>query len=336
MSSKKEIKTSALSFTSEDKNKLINEKIIFIDIAPKNNLLLLLSSHNTFYVCQISQKILAIKKKFENVIEDPIKINKSYFCNDNPNNILLLSDNRNIYEWTIDREYISHIYYDVLGESYEFKMNCQKNVSNENYIQNFCVFQENKIDVWNTMKYNKKNVMHIENVNCFSYDSTGLLLYYIEKLIQKYYIRVIKFVDEYECNEIYYKTLLFQDSKINIDYINCFDINIIISDTKLGKVFIYKSYPIKEKEFEISLNNTYSLYFPFVGLDPLFQFGILCFNINNNSQTLINLCYKTMAKNIENVDLTIPDLYYMKEIINGKGLLLGFNDITKELIQYDI
>ena len=43
-----------------------------------------------------------------------------------------------------------------------------------------------------------------------------------------------------------------------------------------------------------------------------------------------------MAKNIENVDLTIPDLYYMKEIINGKGLLLGFNDITKELIQYDI
>ena len=225
MSSKKEIKTSALSFTSEDKNKLINEKIIFIDIAPKNNLLLLLSSHNTFYVCQISQKILAIKKKFENVIEDPIKINKSYFCNENPNNILLLSDNRNIYEWTIDREYISHIYYDVLGESYEFKMNCQKNVSNENYIQNFCVFQENKIDVWNTMKYNKKNVMHIENVNCFSYDSTGLLLYYIEKLIQKYYIRVIKFVDEYECNEIYYKTLLFQDSKINIDYINCFDIN---------------------------------------------------------------------------------------------------------------
>jgi hypothetical protein len=336
MSSKKEIKAKAFSFNSEDKNKIINEKIIFIDIAPKNNLILLLSSHNTFYICEIINNLLTIKKKFGNVIDSAIKISKSYFCNENPNNILLLSDNSNIYEWTIDREYISHIYYDVLGETYEFKMNCQKNATCENVIQNFCIFQENKINVWNSMKYNKKNVMHVENVNCFSYDSTGLLLYYIEKLIQKYYIRVIKFVDEYECKEIYYKTLLFQYSKINIDYINCFDVNIIISDTKLGKVFIYKNYPIKEKDFEISLNNTYSLYMPFIGLDPLFQFGILCFNINNNSQSLINVCYKSKTKNIENVELRISDLYYLKENIKGKGLLLGFNDLTKELIQYDI
>ena len=336
MTSKKEINSKIFPLSAQDKNKLINEKIIFIDFAPKNNLILLLSSHNTFYICEIINNSIIIKKTFTNVVESIIKINKCYFCNENPNIILLLSDNNNIYEWTVDREYISHIYYDVLGDSYEFKMNCQKNSSNEKGIQNFCVFKEHGINVWNTMKYNKKNVLRIENINCFSYDSTGLLLYYIDKTNQKNYLRVIKFIDEYECKEIFYKNLTFLDSKINIDYINSFDVNIIISDTKIGKLYILKNYPIKEKEFEISLNNNYNLYIPFVGQNPLYQFGILCLNINNNSQALINLCYKSKTKNIENIELIISDLIYFKENNQGKGLLLTFNDLKKDLTQYDI
>ena len=336
MTSKKEINSKMFSLSSQDKNKIINEKIIFIDFTPKNNLILLLSSNNTFYICEIINDIITIKKTFRNVIESAIKINKSYFCNENPNIILLLSDNNNIYEWTVDREYISHIYYDVLGDSYDFKMNCQKNPNNENKIQNLCVYKNHEINVWNTMKYNKKNVLHVENVNCFTYDSTGLLLYYIEKLNLKNSIRVIKFIDEYEGKEIFYKNLTFLDSKINIDYINSFDVNIIISDTKLGKLYVLKNYPIKEKEFEISLNNNYNLYMPFIGQNPLYQFGILCLNINNASQILINLCFKSKTKNIENVDIIISDLIYFKENNQGKGLLLTFNDLKKELIQYDI
>ena len=336
MTSKKEINSKMFSLSSQDKNKIINEKIIFIDFSPKNNLILLLSSNNTFYICEIIKEILAIKKTFRNVIESTINIKKCYFCNENSNVILLLSDNCNIYEWTVDREYISHIYYDVLGDSYEFKMNFQKNSSDGNKIQNFCVLKDHEINVWNTMKYNKKNVLHVENVNSFSYDSTGLLLYYIEKLNQKNSIRVIKFIDEYEGKEIFYKNLTFLDSKENIDYINSFDINIIISDTKLGKIYILKNYPIKEKEFEISLSNNYNLYFPFIGQNPLYQFGILCLNVNNNSQSLINLCFKSKTKNIENIDLIISDLVYFKENNKGKGLLLTFNDLKKELTQYDI
>ena len=336
MTSKKEINSKLFSLSSQDKNKLINEKIIFIDFIPKNNLLLLLSSNNVFYICEIINDSITIKKTFRNVIDSKIEINKSYFCNENPNIILLLSNNENIYEWTVDREYISHIYYNVLGDSYEFKMNCQKNSNNENEIQNFCIYKDDTINVWNTMKYNKKNVLHVKNVNCFSYDSTGLLLYYIEKLNQKNSIRVIKFIDEYECKEIFYKNLTFLDSKTNIDYINSFDVNIIISDTKLGKLFVLKNYPIKEKEFEISLNNNNNIYLPFIGQNPLYQFGLLCLNINNNSQALINLCFKSKTKNIENIDLIISDLIYFKENNQGKGLLLIFNDIKKELAQYEI
>ena len=122
MTSKKEIKSKLFSLSSQDKNRIINEKIIFIDFIPKNNLLLLLSSNNVFYICEIINDSIAIKKTFRNVIDSKIEINKSYFCNENPNIILLLSNNENIYEWTVDREYISHIYYNVLGDSYEFNL----------------------------------------------------------------------------------------------------------------------------------------------------------------------------------------------------------------------
>ena len=53
MTSKKEINSKLFSLSSQDKNKLINVKIIFIDFIPKNNLLLLLSSNNVFYICEI-------------------------------------------------------------------------------------------------------------------------------------------------------------------------------------------------------------------------------------------------------------------------------------------
>ena len=75
-----------------------------------------------------------ITKEEKEEIDKDIKINKSYFFNEDPNLLLLLCDNYNIYEFTIDREYISHVYYDILGDSYDFKMNCQKNSNNENNI----------------------------------------------------------------------------------------------------------------------------------------------------------------------------------------------------------
>ena len=46
---------------------------------------------------------------------------------------------QNIYEYSIKRDYISHIYYNVLGDNFIFKMNCQKNSNPENGIKNFCI-----------------------------------------------------------------------------------------------------------------------------------------------------------------------------------------------------
>jgi viroplasmin and RNaseH domain-containing protein len=58
----------------------------------------------------VDNKKLTFKKKFEAIIEKTTKIKKCYFCNENSNIILLLCDNFHIFEFTIDREYISHIY----------------------------------------------------------------------------------------------------------------------------------------------------------------------------------------------------------------------------------
>ena len=336
MTTVKEINAKTIEFVSEDKNQIMNEKIIFIDFSINNNLLLLLSSLNIIYICEISNDSIQIKKKFESIIDKNIKINKSYFFNEDPNLLLLFCDNYDICEFTVDREYISHIYYDILGDSYEFKMNCQKNSIIENNIKNFCIRKDDVINVWNSLKYNKKNVLTMENINCFSYDNTGLLIYLIGKLNQKNFLKVIKFIDEFDCKEIYNKNLNFLDSKSNIDYINSFDVNIIMTDRNLGKLFILKNYPIKGIEFEIALNNNSELYLPFIGSNPLFQFGILCLNFNETIQKIINFCFQSKEKTIENIKLQISDLCYFKESISEKGLLLEFDDIKKELKKYSL
>ena len=120
MTTIKEIKSKTIEFSSNDKNELSNKNIIFIDFSPKDNLLLLLTSLNSLYLYEINQDKMQFKKKFEAIIEKTTKIKKCYFCNENSNIILLLCDNFHIFEFTIDREYISHIYYDVLGDIYDF------------------------------------------------------------------------------------------------------------------------------------------------------------------------------------------------------------------------
>lgn len=334
MTTIKEFNSKTFQLSSEDKNNLINENIIFLDFTPKNNLLLLLSSHNIFYLVEIVNNSIKTKKKFESIVESNIKINKSYFCNENPNLVLLFCDNCNILEWTVDREYISHIYYDVLGNTYEFKMNCDKNWDISNDINNFCILKEREISVWNAMKYNKKNVLNINDVNCFSYDFTGLLLYLVTKVGQKTYIKVIKFIDEYEFKELYNKSLGFI-SKADIDYINSFDVNIIVADTKLGKMFILKNHPIKNIELYIEINKS-QLYFPLIGQNPFDEFKVLCLDIKDNEQTLITFSFAEKKYNIENIQLHFSNLFYYKENNKGKGILLVFNELKKELKQYEI
>ena len=335
MTTIKEISSKTFEFISKDKNELLNENIIFIDFSPKYNSLLLLSSHNTFYICEMIDNKFIIKKKFEAIIDSKIKINKCYFCYENPKLILLLCDNYSIFEWNVDREYISHIYYDVLGEIYEFKMNCQKNSDIVNNVENFCILKDEVINVWNSMKYNKKNVLNIKSVKCFSYDFSGLLLYFISKLNQKNFIKVIKFIDEFECKEIYNKPLKCFDSKVNIDYLNSFDDNIIMSDTNLEKIYIFKNHPINQIEFEIHINK-HQFYFPLSGKNPLFEFKVLCLNIKEDEQKLIAFNFNPKMYNIEKVKLSISNLFYFKESIKEKELLIVFDDIKKDFKQYDL
>lgn len=330
------IKEISSRFIYENESKIIlDENIIFIDFSLKNNSLLLLSSNNTFYICEMNNNAIIIKNKFERIIDKNIKINKCYFCNENPNLILLLCDNFNILEWNVEREYISHIYYDVLGDNYEIKMNCQKRLNFENSIQNLCILKDGEINVWNTMQYNKKNVLNAKDIKCFSYDSTGLLLYFVEKLNQKYSIKAFKFIDEYECKELYIKILSCFDSKVNIGYLNIFDVNIIMSDTSSRKIYIFKNHPINKIEFDISINKS-ELCFSLDDKNPLFGFKILCLNIKEDEQKLITFNYNPKEHNIKKIKLSISNLYYFKERINEKGLLLVFDNIKKELKQYEI
>ena len=131
-----------LFISPNDKEILKKEEIIFIDSIPSSEALVLLSSNNNIFLCHISNDSFKISRKLVNVINNPkSKINSCYFCNENKNVLLLFCDEINIIEYTIDRGYISHIYYNSLGHSFLFKMNSQKNSNPQYGIRNFCNFK---------------------------------------------------------------------------------------------------------------------------------------------------------------------------------------------------
>ena len=108
-----------------------------------------------------------------------------------------------------------------------------------------------------------------------------------------------------------------------------------MSDTKLGKIYIFKNHPINVLEFQININNC-QIYFPLLGKNPIFEFRLLCLNINENEQKIITFNYKSKKPSMEKIKLSINNLTYFKESICKKGLFLVFDDIKKELKEYQI
>jgi hypothetical protein len=108
-----------------------------------------------------------------------------------------------------------------------------------------------------------------------------------------------------------------------------------MADSNSGKIYIFKNLPINKPEFEIYINKS-ELFFPLVGKNPLFEFQVLCLNIKENEQRLITFKYNPKEYNIDKINLSLSNLYYFKESTNEKGLLLVFDNIKKELKQYDI
>jgi len=339
----KKLLSTDLILSDSDKPELLKEKINFIDFISSNNCLLLLSSNNIIVICEVSDNnSIKIKKKLVNSINNTeINITMCYFCNQDKNLLLLFCDDYNIYEYTIDRAYISHIYYNILGDTFLFKYNWQKNSNPENGIKNFCIFNEGEIKIWNCLQYNKSNILCIQDIKCFSYDCTGIVIYVLGKSLTTYYISVIKFINEYDCKEIFFKSLNFIDLKRDINYMDIFDNNIIMSDRELGNLYILKNYPLNKFDFIININKNNKippLLFPFIGENKLYQFGIIYINFNENKQAIINICYKSNRMNFNNIniDLKSDSIKYFKENPDGKGLLLVFDDIKKELKKYII
>ena len=320
-----------------DKISLSKETIIFMDFSPFSNYILLLSSNNIIFLCSLFENIFKIEKKLINIINsNETKIINCYFCNETKDSLLLLCDDYNIYEYELNREYINHIYYNVLGESFIIKMNWQKNSNPQGGIKNFCIFKENEINVWNTLNYNKSNVLSDKDINCFSYDCSGIAIYFLGKRKDGYYISVNKFINEYDCKEIYFKALNFIEIKIDINYLDIFDDNIIMCDNKYN-IYILKNYPLDKFNFIMSLNNINKqplLFFPFIGKKEIFQFGILYINFKEGKKNILNVCYDSNKCNIVEIDLKVQKVNYYKENNKGKSLLLSFDDIKKELKKY--
>ena len=136
-------------------------------------------------------------------------------------------------------------------------MNWQKNLNTENRIKNFCILKKGELRVWNTLNFNKSNILCIQDAICFSYDCTGVALFILGKSIDKnsYYLSVVKFINEYSCQELYFKFLDFLESKIDINYIDIFDNIIMMCDKSFKTIYILKAYPINKFDFIISLNN---------------------------------------------------------------------------------
>ena len=342
MEENKKLNTINLSFSELDKNELIIENIIFIDYTISNNNLLLLSSNNTIFLCEVSDDSIKIVKKLKNIVFSvegrKLNIINCYFCNEDSNTLLLLCNDQSIYEYTINRDYISHIYYNVLGETFEFKMNCQKKQNIENGIKNFCIFNNDELNVWNTLQYNKSNVLSVKDIICFSYDCTGIAIYLMgqnNNSKNPYFLSVFKFINEFENKEIFYKELSFIEKKVNIDYLDVFDNNIIMTDRKSGFIYILKNYPINKIDFIIQLNNNLpSLMIPFIGENPLYQYGLLLIKFNENMQRILNICYKSNQISTIFESCKCYNIKYFKENNIGKGLLLFFDNEQKTILKY--
>ena len=328
-----------LIISPNDKEIIKKEEIIFIDSIPSSEALVLLSSNNNIFLCHISNDSFEISRKLVNVINNPkSKINSCYFCNGDKNVLLLFCDELNIIEYTIDRGYISHIYYNSLGHSFLFKMNSQKKQKLQNEIRNFTILKNQEIKVWNTLKYNKSNVLCIPDIKCFSYDNTGVVLYVSGKNNSNKitFLGVIKFVNEYECKEIFFKTLDFVEPKVEIDYLDIFDNNIFMFDKISKTIYILKNYPINKFDFLIPLNKIIcpNLFIPFIGEKSLYEFGIIYVDFKNKIKKYLKFSYETNRITEGVTDLDIKEIFYFKENINDKGILLAFDNVSKELKKY--
>ena len=90
-----------------DIHTLINEIKSTIEVIFKTYL-----SSDYYKVIMNSKPVITIFELMKDIINNPkSKINSCYFCNGNKNILLLFCDELNIIEYTIDRGYISHIYY---------------------------------------------------------------------------------------------------------------------------------------------------------------------------------------------------------------------------------
>ena len=334
-----------LSFNKLDKEELIEENIIFIDYTTSNNNLLLLSSNNIIFLCEVSENSIKISKKLRDIVFNvelkKIDIINCYFCNEDNNTLLLLCNDQNIYEYSIKRDYISHIYYNVLGDNFIFKMNCQKNSNPENGIKNFCIFNNIELNVWNTLQYNKSNILTVKDAISFSYDCTGIAIYFLGKNSNSknpYFLSVFKFINEFESKEIFFKELDFLEKKVNIDYLDVFDNNIIMTDIKSGFIYILKNYPINKIDFIIPLiilnNNLPDLMIPFIGENHLYQYGLLLIKFKENKQKIFNICYKSNKISTKFEECKFYNIIYFKENNNCKSLLFSFDNEHKIIIKY--
>ena len=337
MEESKELAPIVIPLSDLDKMTLSKEPIIFMDYSPSIKYLLLLSSNNTIFLGPFLENTFKIEKKLKNIINDfDNNIINCYFCNETKDSLLLLCDDFNIYEYDLNREYINHVYYNVLGNSFIFKMNWQKNSNPKEGIKNFCIFKDKEINVWNTLNDNKSNVLSCIDINCFSYDCSGIAIYFLGKRKDGYYISVIKFVNEYDFKELYFKPLNFIETNIDINYLDIFDDNFIMCDSNYN-IYILKNYPLDKINFIMSLNNKNKqplLFFPFIGKIEIFQFGILYVNLNEGKKNILNVCYDSNKCNIVESHIEIQKVNYYKEYNNNKSELLSFDDTKKELKKY--
>ena len=77
-------------------------------------------------------------------------------------------------------------------------------------------------------------------------------------------------------------------------------------------------------------------FLPFLGPNPLYQFNILSIDIKKVKQKYFTMCYKTKEKKIDEIELKTSDLKYFKESTNGKGILIFFDDKTKDILVYNL
>lgn len=268
------------------------QQISCIDYSKSRNEILLLTSDGVIYLYKLENP-LKLNNKYPHIHYDPdISVINAVFSNSSNEKLLLFCDNFDIVEFSIDRSYIFHIFYQAFSEITLFKLNLRPDQINERTkVKNFSILDnQNILKIFNNSEDNKNSYPEISGVNSFIYTKGGTTMFILMKkgVDMKNKIRVLSFENQDKCKEIFSEYLIFNKNEEVMDIFSI-GTKLLLTTNNYKKFYILDFLDFKKIEYEYELNDLNFNITNIFGIDTREnneQLKILLINSNNSTEQI--------------------------------------------------